>query len=86
MSKKQTKTEGTTILKLHELPFESIIEIGGHEYQFKGYEKRKTNFGNVEHFVFKTIPDKNGKVLEKIIERFNNATIKIKKKDEKYYW
>lgn len=79
-------SETKTILKLHELPFNSMIEIGGHEYQFKGYEKRKTNFGNVEHFIFKTVPDKNGKVNEKIIERFNNATIKIKKINEKYFW
>lgn len=74
------------MLKLSELPFRENIEIGGHIYKFEGYEKRKTNFGNVEHFVFKMAPDKNGKVEEKIIERFKFSTIKIKCVDGNYKW
>lgn len=70
------------ILKLSELPHGGTIEIGGHEYQFKGYEKRKTNFGNIEHFVFQCEKPKN----EKIFERFKFATTKIKLADGKYKW
>ena len=69
-------------IKLSELPFEAKIEIGGFEYIFEGFEKRKTRFGNQEHFVFKCEKPKH----EKIFERFKFSTIKIKKDGEKYYW
>ena len=82
MSKKQTRTEGITILKLHELPFDAMIEIGSHLYQFKGYEKRKiSNLGNIEHFIFKCEEPKH----EKIFERFGMSATKIKMKNGKYY-
>lgn len=69
-------------IKLSELPHGNTIEIGGFEYVFKGYEKRKTNFGNIEHFVFHCEkPDH-----EKIFERFKFSTVKIKIKDGEYKW
>lgn len=70
------------ILKLSELPFRETIDIGGHLYKFEGYEKRKTNFGNVEHFVFKCEKPKH----EKIFERFKFSTTKIKLNEGKYKW
>ena len=69
-------------IKLSELPFKAKIEIGAFEYVFDGFEKRKTQFGNQEHFVFKCEKPKH----EKIFERFKFSTIKIKKDGEKYYW
>lgn len=75
-----------TIIKLSELPFGAEIEISGHLCRFAGYEKRKTNFGNIEHFVFKSDPDKNGKVLEKTFPRFKFSTTKIKCNDGKFKW
>ena len=69
-------------IKLSELPFEAKIEIGAFEYVFDKNEKRKTQFGNQEHFVFKCEKPKH----EKIFERFKFSTIKIKKDGEKYYW
>lgn len=70
------------IIKLSELPFEEMIDIGGHEYQFKGYEKRKTKYGNIEHFIFKCEKPKH----EKIVERFTSSTVKISVQDGKYKW
>ncbi len=71
-----------TTLKLSELPFGETINIGGHEYIYKGYEKRKTKFGNIEHFVFKCAKPEH----EKIFERFTFSTTKIKCVDGKYKW
>lgn len=68
------------IINLHELPVDSLIDIGGHEFRFTGFEKRNVGFGKVEHFVFQCEKPKH----EKIIPRFSNSKIKIKKIDEKY--
>ena len=72
----------TIILKLSELPFQENIDIGGHIYKFEGYEKRKTNFGNQQFFVFKC----EKPVHEKIFERFKFSTTKIKCVDGNYKW
>lgn len=72
----------TVILKLSALPYKEKIDIGGHEYTFEGYEKRKTSFGNIEHFIFKCEKPKH----EKIYERFKFSTTKIKVNDGKYKW
>ena len=69
-------------IKLSELPFGATIEIGGFKYQFKGFEKRKTQFGKQEHFVFWSDEAKN----EKTFETFKFSTTKIKKDGEKYQW
>ena len=69
-------------IKLSELPFGAKIEIGGFQYTFKGYDKRKTQFGRQEHFIFWSDEAKN----EKTFEMFKFSTTKIKKDGEKYYW
>ena len=69
-------------IKLSELPFGAKIEIGGFQYAFKGYDKRKTQFGRQEHFIFWSDEAKN----EKTFEKFKFSTIKIKKDGEKYQW
>lgn len=70
------------ILKLSELPYGETIEIGGHLCAFTGYEKRKTQYGAQEHFIFKCDDPKH----EKIFERYKFAGTKIKLKDGKYKW
>ena len=70
------------ILKLSELPYGENINIGGHIYKFAGYEKRKTKFGNIEHFVFKCAKPEH----EKIFEKFKFSTTKIKCVEGKYKW
>lgn len=70
------------IIKLSELPYKEKIEISGHIYTFTGYEKRKTNFGNIEHFVFVCEKPKH----EKIFERFKFSATKIKKNEGEYKW
>ena len=70
------------MIKLSELPFGSKIQIGGFEYQFKGIEKRKNNFGRQELFIFWSDEAKN----EKTFEKFKFSTTKIKKDGEKYQW
>ena len=50
-------------IKLSELPFGAKIEIGGFKYQFKGFEKRKTQFGKQEHFIFWSDEAKNEKTF-----------------------
>ena len=69
-------------IKLSELPFGKTIEINGYDYEYKGCEKRRTQFGNQEHFVFYCKTLKN----EKIFEKYKFSTAKIKKDGEKYYW
>ena len=69
-------------IKLSELPFGAKIEIGGFKYQFKGFEKRKTQFGRQEHFIFWSDEAKN----EKTFEKFKFSTTKIKKDGDKYQW
>ena len=69
-------------IKLSELPFGAKIEIGGFQYAFKGYDKRKTQFGRQEHFIFWSDEAKN----EKTFEKFKFSTTKIKKDGEKYQW
>ena len=69
-------------IKLSELPKGSIIEIGGFDYEFKGFEKRKEQFGKQEFFIFWSETAKQ----EKSFERYKFSTIKIKKDGEKYYW
>ena len=71
-----------TFIKLSELPFGAKIEIGGFQYAFKGYDKRKTQFGKQEHFIFWSNEAKN----EKTFEKFKFSTTKIKKDGEKYQW
>lgn len=72
----------TKIIKLSELPYKEKIDIGGHEYTFNGFEKRKTQFGTQQHFVFSCENPKH----EKTFERFKFSTAKIKEKDGKYIW
>ena len=69
-------------VKLSEVPVGSNIEIGGFKYVHKGFDKRKTQFGRQEHFVFRCEKPTH----EKLFERFKFSTIKIKKDGEKYYW
>ena len=70
-------------IKLSEIPFGAKIEIGGFEYVFKGYDKRKMQFGRQQHFIFECEKPKH----EKIFERFKFATIKIKKiTDNEFKW
>lgn len=69
-------------VKLSKLPFGETIDIGGFDYVFKGYEKRRTSFGNVEHFVFQCEKPRQ----EKIFERFKFSTTKIKLNNGKYKW
>lgn len=70
------------LIKLSELPFRKKIDIGGHIYSFEGYEKRKTKFGNQEHFVFKCENPKH----EKIFEKYKFSTTKIKENNGEYKW
>ena len=70
------------IIKLSELPFREKIDIGGHIYSFEGFEKRKTKFGNQEHFVFKCENPKH----EKIFEKYKFSTTKIKVNEGQYKW
>lgn len=72
----------TQIIKLSELPYKEKIDIGGHLYTFNGFEKRKTQFGTQEHFIFSCENPKN----EKTFERFKFSPTKIKLKDGKYIW
>lgn len=69
-------------VKLSELPIGETIDIGGFDFIFKGYEKRKTNFGNQQFFVFKCKKPEQ----EKIFERFKFSTTKIKLNNGKYKW
>ena len=69
-------------IKLSELPFGAKIEIGGFQYTFKGYDKRKTQFGRQEHFIFWSDEAKT----EKIFEKFKFSTTKIKKYGDNYQW
>lgn len=69
-------------IKLSELPFGTTIEIGGFEYLFKGIDKRKTQFGKQEHFIFWS-EEAN---TEKVFEKYKFSTVKIKKDGEKYQW
>jgi hypothetical protein len=69
-------------IKLSELPFGEKIEIGGFDFEFKGIEKRKTQFGKQEHFVFYCEETK----IEKIYEKYKFSTVKIKKDGDKYQW
>ena len=71
-----------TTIKLSELPFGATIEIGGFQYAFKGFDKRKTKFGRQEYFIFWSDEAKN----EKTFEKYKFSTIKIKKDGQKYYW
>lgn len=70
------------LIKLSELPHGSNIDIGGHVYKFTGFEKRKTNFGKQEHFVFECEKPKH----EKIFEKYKFSTTKIKENDGEYKW
>lgn len=69
-------------IKLSELPYGETIEIGGYIYKFAGFEKRRTNFGNQEHFVFKCEKPEH----EKIFEKYKFSTAKIKLTAGKYKW
>ena len=69
-------------IKLSELPFGAKIEIGGFQYIFKDYDKRKTQFGRQEHFIFWSDEAKT----EKIFEKFKFSTTKIKKDGDNYQW
>ena len=71
-----------TMIKLSDLPFGSKIEIGGFEYEFKGIDKRKTNFGRQEYFIFWCAETKT----EKTFEKYKFSSTKIKQNGEKYNW
>lgn len=60
-------------VKLSEIPYGAEINIGGFSYVFAGFEKRKTMFGNQEHFVFKCEKPKQEKVFERY--KFNSVLI-----------
>lgn len=70
------------MIKLSELPFEANILINGIEYRFDGYAKRRTTFGNQEHFIFTNPETKE----ERKYERYKFSTIKIKKNGNDYEW
>lgn len=70
------------IVKLSEIPLNAKVEIGAFEFEFKGIEKRKTEFGRQEFFVFKCEKPKQ----EKTFERYKFASTKIKKNGENYKW
>ena len=69
-------------IELSELPFGENIEIGGFQYVFKGYDKRKTQFGKQEYFIFWSDEAKT----EKIFEKLKMSKTKIKKDGDKYQW
>ena len=69
-------------VKLSEVPVGSIIEIGGFKYVHKGFDKRKTQLGRQEHFIFWSEEAKT----EKIFEKFKFSTTKIKKDGDNYQW
>ena len=70
-------------VKLSEIPHGAKINIGGFEYVFTGYEKRKTQFGMQEHYVFKCEKPKQ----EKIFERFKFSKTLINKiKENEFEW
>lgn len=70
------------IVVLSKIPLNTKVEIGGFEYEFKGIEKRKSEFGRQEFFVFKCEKPKQ----EKIFERYKFSSTKIKKNGESYKW
>lgn len=70
------------IIKLSELPYKEKIDIGGHIYSFEGFEKRKTNFGTQEHFIFKCEKPKH----EKTFEKYKFSATKIKVNEGEYKW
>ena len=70
-------------VKLSEIPYKAKMNIGGFEYIFEGFEKRKTNFGMQEHFIFVCKKPKQ----EKIFERFKFSKTLIKKiKENEFEW
>lgn len=69
------------VVKLSEVPFGSKIEIGGFKYVHKGFDKRKTQFGRQEHFIFWSEEAKQ----EKIFERFKFSSTKVKQITENDY-
>ena len=69
-------------VKLSEVPVGSNIEIGGFKYVQKGFDKRKTQFGRQEHFIFWSEEAKQEKIFER---KFSSAKVKqISEKD--YEW
>jgi len=69
-------------VKLSELPYGEKIDIGGHQFEYKGFEKRKTQFGMQEHFVFQCENPKQ----ERIFEKYKFSKTKIKLTKGKYKW
>ena len=68
-------------VKLSEVPVGSKIEIGGFKYVHKGFDKRKTQFGRQEHFIFWSEEAKQ----EKTFDRFKFSSVKVKQISEKEY-
>ena len=74
---------------LSDLKVNDKILINGMKHVFKGYEKRRTNFGRQEMFVFENVEDKiaDGVTKERLFERFNFGRSGIKKiKANEYEW
>lgn len=68
-------------VKLSEVPIGAKIEINGYKYINKGFEKRKTQYGRQEHFVFWS--DELNQ--ERIFERFKFSSVKVKQISENDY-
>lgn len=75
-------------VKLQELKAgQDIVLINGLKYLFTGFEKRKTNLGKQEMFIFKINEEKipEGASREQKYERWNFNKVQITKLDENSY-
>jgi hypothetical protein len=74
-------------VKLSDIKFGDTVLINGMKHEFRGYEKRKTQFGKQEMFVFKNIEEKisEGITKERLFQRFNFSNTLIKKISENNY-
>lgn len=74
---------------LNDVKVDEIVLINGLKYKFKGFEKRRTNLGKQEMFIFNCVEEKlpEGATKERKFERwtFKNTQI-VKLKENLYEW
>lgn len=76
-------------VKLSEVKPEEVVLINGLKYKFTGFEKRRTNLGKQEMFIFKiveeTIPEGASRERTFVRWTFQNTQI-VKIKNGFYEW
>lgn len=75
--------------KLSDVKVGETVLINGMKHSFRGYEKRKTQFGKQEMFVFDNIEDviPEGATKERTFVRYTFGNTIIKKiKEREYEW